>query len=103
MVDSANESDAFGSPLGSVGREKSRTPEGGRPTRKRRLAARPKGGGFDAADLDEDPVMDFSDTEPAVTEEAQRLAITAARHASGVASAGTAPALALAVGAAACG
>ncbi len=105
LVESANESDAFGSPMGSVGREKSRTPEGGRPTRKRRLAARPKGGGFDAADLDEDPVMDFSDTEPAVTEEAQRLAITAARHAFGVASPGSAPALpgAAAAGAAACG
>ena len=55
-------------------REKSRTPEGGRPSRRRRIAARPKGGGFEAAELEEDPVMDFSETEPAGTEEAHRLA-----------------------------
>ena len=105
MVESANEPDAFGSPMGSLPREKSRTPEGGRPARRRRVGVRPKGG-VDTGELDDDPVMNFSDdenTEPAASEEAQRLAIVAARHASGVASAGSAPALPLAVGAAACG
>ena len=63
------DSEAFGSPMGSASaaeREKSRTPEGGRPSRRRRIAARPKAGGFEASELDDDPVMDFSDTEDAV-------------------------------------
>ena len=105
LIESAG-SEAFGSPMGfvSADREKSRTPEGGRPSRRRRIVARSKGGGFEAAELEEDPVMDFSDTDPAGTDEAQRLALNAARLASGAAPQGTVPALpGAAAAAAACG
>ena len=75
LIDSGG-SEAFGSPMGSTtaaDREKSRTPDGGRPARRRRVAARP-GGGPEATEWEEDPIMGFSETEPGSTEEAQRLA-----------------------------
>ena len=70
------DSEAFGSPMGSASaaeREKSRTPDGGRPARRRRVAARP-GGGPEATEWEDDPIMGFSETEPGSTEDAQRLA-----------------------------
>ena len=59
------DSEVFGSPMGSPAaaeREKSRTPEGGRPSRRRRIAARR---GCETSEMDEDPILDFSDTEDA--------------------------------------
>ena len=75
LIDSGG-SEAFGSPMGSTtaaDREKSRTPDGGRPARRRRVAAR-TGGGPEATEWEEDPIMGFSETEPGNTGEALRLA-----------------------------